>query len=69
MAVEATTRIFESVSPKTDKNQSDYYRAIRQSFLISADMAHALHPNYQEKHQPSHAPKIHSGIVLKTNAN
>lgn len=32
-------------------------------------MAHALHPNYQEKHQASHAPKVHGGIVLKTNAN
>ena len=32
-------------------------------------MAHALHPNYQEKHQPQHAPKVHGGIVLKTNAN
>jgi aspartyl aminopeptidase len=45
MAVEATTRIFESLSPKQG-NKSDYYRAIRQSFLISADMAHAIHPNY-----------------------
>lgn len=32
-------------------------------------MAHGLHPNYQEKHQPNHAPRIHQGIVLKTNAN
>lgn len=48
---------------------SDYYRAIRQSFLISADMAHGIHPNYSEKHQPLHAPKIHQGIVIKTNAN
>jgi aspartyl aminopeptidase len=32
-------------------------------------MAHGLHPNYQEKHQPNHAPKVHRGIVLKTNAN
>ena len=69
MAVEATTRIFEAVAPAGASKQSDYYRAIRQSFLISADMAHALHPNYQEKHQGSHAPKVHSGIVLKTNAN
>ena len=68
MAVEATSRIFESVAPEGSK-QSDYYRAIRQSFLISADMAHGLHPNYQEKHQSSHAPKVHGGIVLKTNAN
>lgn len=49
--------------------QSDYYRAIRQSFLVSADMAHGVHPNYSEKHQPLHAPKIHQGIVLKINAN
>lgn len=48
---------------------SDYYRAIRGSFLISADMAHGVHPNYSEKHQGLHTPKIHQGIVLKTNAN
>ena len=32
-------------------------------------MAHAIHPNYTEKHQPQHQPKIHDGIVLKINAN
>ena len=32
-------------------------------------MAHAVHPNYSEKHQAQHAPKIHEGIVLKINAN
>ncbi len=32
-------------------------------------MAHGVHPNHSDKHQPLHAPKIHSGIVLKTNAN
>ena len=67
MAAEVTLRIFESLTPH--HKMSDYYRAIRQSFLLSADMAHGLHPNYQEKHQPQHAPKIHQGIVLKTNAN
>lgn len=48
---------------------SDYQRAMRRSFLLSADMAHGLHPNYSDKHQPQHAPKIHEGIVIKTNVN
>ena len=67
MAAETTLRIFESISP--DHKMSDYFRAIRHSFLVSADMAHGVHPNYSEKHQPQHAPKIHHGIVLYTNAN
>lgn len=32
-------------------------------------MAHAVHPNYSEKHHPNHAPKMQAGIVLKINAN
>ncbi|KAL4425327.1 hypothetical protein ABPG75_009343 [Micractinium tetrahymenae] len=44
-------------------------RAMRASFLISADMAHALHPNYADKHDPDLAPKLGSGLVLKHNVN
>lgn len=69
MAVEATTRIYEALASQQPAKKGDYFRAIRQSFLVSADMAHGLHPNYQEKHQAQHAPRIHQGIALKTNAN
>jgi aspartyl aminopeptidase len=44
-------------------------RAMRNSFLISADMAHALHPNYADKHDPDLAPRLGSGLVLKHNVN
>lgn len=47
----------------------DLYRAIHNSFMISADMAHALHPNYPEKHDPTNHPIMNGGPAVKVNAN
>ena len=50
-------------------DRESYFRALAQSFLVSADMAHALHPNYPEKHDPTNQPVLGKGPVIKINAN
>jgi aspartyl aminopeptidase len=44
-------------------------RAIARSMLVSADMAHAVHPTRSDRHEPAHQPQLGGGPVLKLNAN
>ena len=49
--------------------EEDYMRAIVESFMVSADNAHGVHPNYVEKQDPTNHPVLGKGPVIKINAN
>lgn len=46
-----------------------YEQTLARSFLVSADMAHSVHPNYAGKYESSHQPAMNGGTVIKINAN
>jgi aspartyl aminopeptidase len=50
-------------------DEEDRQRAMSKSFFISADMAHAYHPNFPSAYEPAHKVRVNGGPVIKTNVN
>ena len=66
----AASNLLESVLRRIcDSLQLDYDRALAQSMMVSADNAHAIHPNHPEYADAANAPVMGKGIVIKYNAN
>lgn len=57
------------VAATGDVDPQALLRAAARSRLVSADMAHAVHPNHSDRHEPMHTPRLGGGPVLKLNAN
>lgn len=60
-------RIWAALCPSRSPTEAAAFRA--RSFHVSSDMAHGLHPNYADRHDKAHGPKLGGGLVLKHNAN
>jgi aspartyl aminopeptidase len=56
-------RILERLVP----DREAFHQASARSTCVSADMSHAVHPNYAHRHEPRHKPQINGGPVIKTN--
>lgn len=50
-------------------DEESYLQAVARSFMVSADNAHSVHPNYTEKADPCNRPVVNKGVVIKYNAN
>lgn len=61
--------VLERITLALNKNREDYYRSLANSFLISCDSAHAVHPNVPEKFDPTNKAYINKGPVIKISAS
>jgi aspartyl aminopeptidase len=59
----------ERIARTAEGGRSAYLAALTRSLCISADGAHATHPNYADRHEPSHRIELNAGPVLKRNVN
>lgn len=61
--------VLERLTVASGHSRSEMLAALQRSHCISADNAHAVHPNYTDRHEMNNAPHVNSGIVIKNNVN
>lgn len=61
--------LLESVLMRLCPDIESHHRMIQRSIMISVDNAHAIHPNFADRHDAEHGPKLNHGPVIKSNAN
>ncbi|OMC24758.1 M18 family aminopeptidase [Mycobacterium colombiense] len=61
--------VLERIVLTAGGTREDYLRRLPDSLLASADMAHATHPNYPDRHEPGHLIEVNAGPVLKVHPN
>lgn len=60
--------ILQRINEQQGGTLEDYFCGVERSFMVSADNAHAWHPNYNEKYDPTNHPTLGGGPVIKFNA-
>ena len=68
-AAGAQGSLLKSVLLRLCESEAAFARMIASSLMVSVDNAHAVHPNYADKHECNHGPVMNGGPVIKTNAN
>ncbi len=61
--------MLKSVLRRVAGDEVSWQRAIANSYLISADNAHGIHPNFSDRHDANHGPQLNKGAVIKINVN
>ncbi|MEP7201187.1 MAG: M18 family aminopeptidase [Ilumatobacteraceae bacterium] len=61
--------VLERIAIATGASRSDFLTQLATSTCVSADNAHAVHPNYRERHEPEHQPIVNKGPAIKLNSN
>ncbi|ORU90865.1 MAG: M18 family aminopeptidase [Cycloclasticus sp. symbiont of Poecilosclerida sp. M] len=61
--------VLERIADSLNVFPEEYKRALSKSFMLSADMAHAYHPNFPNAYEPEHKVLVNQGPVIKVNVN